>query len=368
MSSASSSKPLPSAREAGLTSIADALAAATKTPVAETKPALAPEPPVTQEKPVQAKPALLDSLPVEDKQAVELKQPKEDQVKRAAEWKRITDENKAFEAETATLRKQVEEAQGWKKELETIKPKAEKADEYAKRLYETAFEKSDDFQRIVSSQQDIITSAKALAKEFDVPEDVIDRAKLMKGRGRLEFLEETFPNATAAGEFVRMLSDYDAKESFKASEIKRSRETSDKIDASQRELAINEQARQKQEILQAYDATIPKFAEKLPGYFQKKDGDDAHNAMVDEIISTGRNIAEGGDAQVQAEALGLAAVARALIRRMPELQKENAMLRERLKAYSANEPRVPSGGDGSEINGTGERVGMMDRLKQGALR
>lgn len=362
-SSASAAKPLPTASEAGLTSMADAFKKAAGTPVAEPKATQAPESPVTQEKPVAAKPALLESLSEPElKQAKE--EPKAMEAKRAADWKALKEEREQFRTEAETLRKEMEKAKGWEKELNDLRPKAEKADEYAKRLYETAFEKSDDFQRIVSAQDEIVSAAKTLAKEFEVGDDVIDKAMMLKGRKRLDFLEETFGNPTAAGKFDRMLDEYDAKEGQKTSEVRRSRETMEKMSATERELALNEAARAKQAIIETFDSSIPKFEAKLPGFFKRKDGDEAHNAIVDQVIKTAKEIAGTDDPEIQTEAMALAAVAHTILPKYAELQKKYAKLEERLKAYSANEPRI-TGSSENESNGAGERVGMMERWKQG---
>jgi hypothetical protein len=343
----------------GIVGVADAFKLAAASPV-ESKPASAPEPLLAPETKPQAKPALLESLSVEP-----VKTEPKPISKTTEAFNAVKAEREQFRAEAETLRKQVAEAEGWKKELETLKPKALLAEEYDKRLRETAFEKSDAFRAIVAEQEGVLNNAKALAKEFEAPEEAVNQALLLKGKKRFDFLRDTF--GEAASKFDNFIEQYESKEAYKATELARSREKSQKENSDESARLAAEQQRQRSEIVSAFERKLPAFAEKLPGYFQKKEGDDERNAIVEATITTARNIAESDDPDTQTEAMALAAVAHSIIPRYAAAQKEVAALRKRVEELTGNTPAVKTGTQEEGNGNNGRPLGMLDRFKRGGI-
>lgn len=370
----SATKPLPSASERGLTTMAEAFKqAASKTPVVEPQREAAPESlPVTETKPA-AKPALLDALSEPDPK-VEPQKPAapkpveaEWKARKAAEWKELTDSMHAAQNEAAELRKQVAEAAKLKSELDALKPKANRAEELERRMEEIAFEKSPAFQRkYVDGKESLVQEAKNLAKDLEMPEDAVAKMLASTGKERLTVIDDAAGGSVAAATaFSNILGRIDQLEREKAGDLAEYKSRLEKMNTEERQKALQVQNEERQMILETFDRVRVKIAEKMP-FFKHKDGDDAHNAIVDQNIAFAKALLTGeADMEDIAAAPYLAVSAKSVMRENSSLRAENASLKKALERFNGNTPGVKNGSTSHESSASDKPVGMLDRWKQG---
>lgn len=355
-------QPLPSSRQAGMVPIADALVAAQKgapvTPTAEVE-VRAEE--IRETLPTRQ--SLLAGIETAKEAAKETVKETKMSETAAKHFELVKGERDTFKAEAEKLRSEALDAAKLKAELEELRPKVSRVTELEQKLEETAFERSDKYQNLVRQQDEMVTSAKDLAKEFEVDPSVIDRALASKGKKRLDLLETTFADSpTAAARFERILAEVDRVDGIKAAEMKAYRERLEKMGAEEARRAIESENETKAEVMRAFDAVLPKISEKLP-YFKEVAGDDAHNASVKSDLEMARKII-GGEAPLedQVTAPYLAVIAKRLISRNNGLETENAQLKERLAKYNGNTPGLTSGATDS-VPAANQKMGMMEAYK-----
>lgn len=368
----SAAKPLPSAGERGLTTMAEAFNQAAKTPVAEGQPELAPEPVTAHETKPTVKPALLDALS-EPEPKIELpkttkpSETPEWKARKAAEWKELTDNMHAAQNEAAELRKQVAEAAKLKSELDALKPKASRAEELERRMEEIAFEKSPAFQRkYVDGRESLVQEAKNLAKDLEMPEDAVAKMLASTGKERLTVIDDAAGGSVAAATaFSNILGRIDQLEREKAGDLAEYKSRLEKMNTEERQKALQVQNEERQMILETFDRVRVKIAEKMP-FFKHKEGDDAHNAIVDQNIAFAKALLTGeADMEDIAAAPYLAVSAKSVMRENTSLRAENASLKKALERFSGNTPGVKNGSTSHESSASDKPVGMMERWKQG---
>lgn len=362
-------QPLPTSRESGLTSIAEAFkqaAKAPKTPVEKPEAAAeANEPVITETKPA-AKTALLDAITEVREQAKPVAQPDPEKPSKAADWKKVKDERNAAQAEADELRARVRKLESLESEYNRLKPVAERADALERRMEEIALERSPRFQKTyVEGRNALVDEAHALAKELEVDESVVDRALAATGRKRLELLDEAFANSTAAvTHFSNLLSKVDSLEREKTNELAQHRDRLEKLSADERRRAVEEQNEEREKIMQAFDSVLPKVAKAIPDY-RIMDGDEDHNAIVRENIEKARKIASGeAELEDQVAAPYLATIAPRLITENATLKKELAELKRIMAQRAANTPGLRSSSTTEESSASnGKPQGMMDAYR-----
>lgn len=344
-------------KEAGVTSFADKLNASLKGGELKVEPAKVGTDvqAITEAIEKNGTPkGLLENLETPTKETVE--SPK------AADWKKVNEERAALRAEKEALMKQVEEFKTKTVDPTKLTELETKLQEATRELEIRAFEKSEKFQRDYQKPyEDSLERARRIAKEFEVEPAVIDRAMTMGVKERIEYLESHLGSGAAYASVAFEIQDAERKKSVMDSALSSNRETLASLTAQERTKALENENRERTEILSAFEAYRPKIAEKIP-QFREIAGNDSHNAQVKENFELARKIIAGeADQQDIVAAPYLAVAARSAFIKADKLEKENKALLERLAEYAGNEARVSSS-EGSPSNTTGKPESFMERL------
>ena len=256
---------------------------------------------------------------------------------------------KTKEDNLAELRKKAEAA-----ELE-IKTRDEKLAEYQKRaealeaeLERTAFERSPKFQeKFAAPYQDAITKATEWAKDFAADESLAEKALSLKGKERIEFIDENFGGGAASAQFLSLINDADSKRGALEQAVINHKETASVL--------VQDEEKSRQQTTEKINKNFERVANHLANkseFFRKGDDDD-HNRLVDERISAAKNIIFGNASENDmAVAPFLAVIAKDAVAENAQLKAELAKYKARAAKDAAVAPSVRRGSsDEGEVRG-----------------
>jgi len=259
----------------------------------------------------------------------------------------------------AELRKKAEAA-----ELE-IKTRDEKLAEYQKRAEEleaelerTAFERSPKFrEKFQLPYEEAIQRATDWAKEYADDPAIAEKAMSLRGKERIEFIDENFGGGAASAQFLSLINEADGRRGALEGAMTNHKETASVL--------VQEEEKSRQQTTDKINKTFDRVYQHLSNkseFFRKGDNED-HNKMVDERVSAAKNIIHGtaseNDMMV---APFLAVIAKDAVAENAKLKAELA----KYKARAAQDASVsPSPRRGtSDINETtGKPKGAMDSIR-----
>jgi len=256
---------------------------------------------------------------------------------------------KSKEDNLAELRKKAEAA-----EFE-IKTRDERLAEYQKRaealeaeLERTAFERSPKFQeKFAAPYQDAITRATEWAKDFAADSSLAEKALSLKGKERIEFIDENFGGGAASAQFLSLINEADSRRGALEQAVLNHRETASVL--------VQEDEKSRQATTEKINRNFDRVAQHLASksdFFRKGDDDD-HNAQVDQRIAAAKSIihatASENDMMV---APFLAVIAKDAVAENAQLKAELAKYKARAAKDAAVAPSVRRGSsDEGEVRG-----------------
>jgi hypothetical protein len=258
---------------------------------------------------------------------------------------------KSKEENIAELRKKAEAYEESLKAKDTeVLSYREKLEKLEGELERTAFERSPKFKdKYEAPFASSVDNAKAFAKEFGDDESIADKALSLKGRDRIDFIDESFGGGAAAGQFLSLINDADSKRGALEGALENYRATANEIN----------QAEQQQNI-QIVEEVNTNF-ERMTNHLAKKSdffrmtGDDDNDKLVKQRIEAARAIIHGNATQNEMTvAPFLAVIAREAVAENDKLKAELAKYKSRAKEDIAVQPRISKGsadGDDGEVRG-----------------
>ena len=266
---------------------------------------------------------------------------------------------KSKEDNLAELRKKAEAA-----ELE-IKTRDEKLAEYQKRAEEleaelerTAFERSPKFrEKFQAPYESAIQKATEWANEYASDPSIAEKALSLKGKERIEFIDENFGGGAASAQFLSLINDADSKRGALVSAMENHKETASSL--------VQEEERSRQQTTEKINKNFDRVAQHLANksdYFRKGDDDD-HNKLVDERIDAARKILMGTASENDMMVTPfLAVIAKDAVAENAKLKAELAKYKARVAQDKAVVP-APRRGTSDTNETTGKPKGALDSIR-----
>jgi hypothetical protein len=265
---------------------------------------------------------------------------------------------KSKEDNIAELRKKAEtyENEAKTKEAKLAEYQA-KLEEMEATLEKTAFEKSPKFRdKFQAPYEEAINRAVEFAKDMTDDPSIAEKALSLKGKERIEFIDETFGGGAASAAFLQLVDKADSKRGELESALSDYRATSVSLE--------NEEVKSREETMQKINKNFDRMANHLANkleFFRKGD-DDESNALVDKRIAAARNIISGNASENEMLAAPfLAVVAKEAVEKLGKLEAELAKYKARVAEDVSVSPRI------SRSSSDDNETGSSTRKPKGAL-
>jgi hypothetical protein len=255
------------------------------------------------------------------------------------------------EENIAELRKKAEAYEQSLKDKDTeVLTYREKLEKLEGELERTAFERSPKFKdKYEAPFASSVDNAKAFAKEFGDDESIADKALSLKGRERIDFIDESFGGGAAAGQFLSLINDADSKRGALEGALENYRATANEINQAEQQQSI----KIVEEVNTNFERMTNHLAKKSD--FFRMTGDDDNDKLVKQRIEAARAIIHGNATQNEMTvAPFLAVIAREAVAENDKLKAELAKYKSRAKEDIAVQPRISKGssdGDDGEVRG-----------------
>lgn len=259
--------------------------------------------------------------------------------------------------------KELEQARKTSTDAEAFKTKAETLE---KELEKASLERSPRYRQMyVDKPKELLGQAKDLAKEFEVPESIIDQAASLDGRSRRDFIDQNFTSPSAVSEITQILHSIDDIFKTRNQELEHHKTSIDKYEKEQQDELAKHGIQSKEVMIQKFEKLLPAVSEKLGSPFTKS-GETEHDTSVEENLKMARSLVDGtANEDDVAVAPYLAVAARLYRKQNKSLIDENAKLKARLKQYGDNEPLATHVGGGSESSSSGGKPkGILARANE----
>jgi len=256
-----------------------------------------------------------------------------------------TKSKKTKEDNIAELRKKAEAYEASLKEKDTeVLSYREKLEKLEAELERTAFERSPKFkQKYEQPYQTAIEQASSFAKEFGDDEKIAEKALSLKGRERLEFIDESFGGGAASAQFLSLINDADSKRGNLETALSDYRATASEIQQAE----IQQQHQTEEQINRNFDRVKDHLSSKTD--FFRMTGDDEHDSAVKARIDAARAIIHGNASQNEMTvAPFLSVIAREAVSENAKLKAEIAKYKARAAEDSKVQPRIARGSSDDE--------------------
>jgi len=266
---------------------------------------------------------------------------------------------KSKEDNLAELRKKAESAEA------EIRTRDEKLAEYQKRAEElegelerTAFERSPKFrEKFQAPYETAIQNATEWANEYASDPALAEKALSLKGRERIEFIDENFGGGAASAQFLSLINDADSKRGALVSAMENHKETSSVL--------VQEEEKTRQATTDKINKNFDRVAQHLASksdFFRKGDNDD-HNKVVDDRIAAAKHILMGTASENDMMVTPfLAVIAKDAVAENAKLKAELAKYKNRVAQDTAVSP-APRRGTSDTNETTGKPKGAMDSIR-----
>ena len=241
----------------------------------------------------------------------------------------IAELRKKAEAYEESLKAKDTEVQTYREKLEALEGELER----------TAFEKSPKFrERYQAPYNEAVEKAVAFASEMAGDESVAERALSLKGKERIDFIDESFGSSSAAALFMQIINDADSKRGALEVALENHKATHQEI------LQAEEQKQQQtlQEINKNFERVAASLASKSELF--RLTGDEEADKVIKARIAKARDIVDGNVPQnVLMVTPFLAAAAEDAIKENEKLKSELAKYKSRAAEDAAVQPRISKG-------------------------
>jgi hypothetical protein len=234
------------------------------------------------------------------------------EVKKKTKEENIAELRKKAEAYENSLKEKDNEVSSYREKLEKLEGELER----------TAFERSPKFKdKYETPYNDAVTAAAEFAKEIGDDESIASKALSLKGRERINFIDESFGGGAASAQFLSLINDADSKQRSLEGALTDYKSTANDLQKSEQE----DNARTMETINRNFDRVKDHLASKSE--FFRLTGDESHDKAVNERINQAKAIIHGNASQQELAAVPLLAVV------AKEFAAENAKLKSELEKY-----------------------------------
>jgi len=244
---------------------------------------------------------------------------------------------KSKEDNIAELRKKAETYENEAKTKEAkLAEYQQKLDELEATLEKTAFEKSPKFrEKYQAPYEDAISRAVDFAKDMADDPSIAEKALSLRGKERIEFIDETFGGGAASAAFLQLIDKADSKRGDLEGALNDYRATSQNLQ--QEEVKSREETMGK--INRNFDRMANHLSEKLD-FFRKGDDEEA-NALVEKRIEAARNIITGKASENDMTvAPFLAVIAKEAVEKVSKLEAELSKYKARAREDASAQARI----------------------------
>jgi hypothetical protein len=251
-----------------------------------------------------------------------------------------TKTKKSKEDNIAELRKKAEAYEESLKAKDTeVSSYREKLEKLEGELERTAFERSPKFKdKYEAPFASSVDAAKAFAEEFADDATIAEKALSLKGRERIEFIDESFGGGAAAGQFLSLVNDAEGKRGALEGALENYRATATEIDQAEQQHSL----KIVEEVNTNFDRMTNHLAKKSD--FFRMTGDDDNDKLVTQRIEAARAIIHGNaTSNEMTVAPFLAVIAREAVAENDKLKAELAKYKSRAKEDAAVQPRISKG-------------------------
>lgn len=331
---------------------------------AAAEPAPAPEPTPEPPKEPAAQPTSKGLLDTPAEPAPEPPKPDKES-KKAKDWaesKRLREE---AEARAEAAEKRASELEAIAKEREQLLPLRDEVGKLKATIRGLSIEQDEDFRKtFIDGRAEELSQIKKLGEGLGVDAELMNKLSEEKdSTARLRMMKEANLEPIDMVSLRDAFNAVDALDKRRDAEVERWKKDESHTNYAEAKL-LRDQEQQRDAVGKAFDALLPRIAERFPQF--RENGDPAKNAQVQEDIKFARAIATGeASEEDQAAAPYLAVAARRLGIENSTLRAENKKLRDAVAAYEKGTPGVGGGSAADDHTpGDGKPVGAVERFKQ----
>ena len=269
---------------------------------------------------------------------------------------------KTKEENIAELRKKAESYEASLKEKDTeVSSYREKMEKLEGELERTAFERSSKFkEKYEQPYKSAIEQASAYAHEMADDASIAEKALSLKGKERIEFIDESFGGGASAAQFLNLVNDADSKRGSLEGALENYRQTHQDLQAE------SEKSNQK------FIADVNKNFDRISSHLAAKNelfrmiGDDAHDSAVKERVGAAKAIMMGTASQNDmALAPFLAVAAKDAIEKLAKVEAELSKYKNRAKEDASVQARITRSSSDEETTSKGTpKSGMQSIMAQ----
>jgi hypothetical protein len=265
------------------------------------------------------------------------------------------------EENIAELRKKAEAYEQSLKEKDTeVLTYREKLEKLEGELERTAFERSPKFkEKYEAPFASSVDNAKAFAKEFGDDESIAEKALSLKGRERIDFIDESFGGGAAAGQFLSLINDAESKRGALEGALENYRATANEMHQAEQQQSL----KIVEEVNTNFERMTNHLAKKSD--FFRMTGDEENDNLVKQRIEAARAIIHGNATQNEMTvAPFLAVIAREAVAENDKLKAELAKYKSRVKDDIAVQPRISKGSSSDDDGETkGKPRSALDSIR-----
>lgn len=276
-------------------------------------------------------------------------EPLEEKPKKKSKEDNIAELRKKAEAYEESLKAKDTEVSSYREKLEKLEGELER----------TAFERSPKFKdKYEQPYKTAIEEAAKFAEEIGDDASIAEKALSLKGRERIEFIDDSFGGGAAAAQFLQLVNNADAKRGSLEGALENYRATSQELVAAEQQ----EQYQTIEAINKNFDRVKDHLASKSE--FFRTTGDEEHDKAVNARIEAARNIIHGNASQNEmAAAPFFAVIARDAVNENERLKAELAKYKSRAAADAAVQPRISRGSTDTDTEVRGKPRSALDAIR-----
>jgi len=267
---------------------------------------------------------------------------------------------KSKEDNIAELRKKAEAYEASLKEKDTeVTSYRDKLEKLEAELERTAFERSPKFkEKYEQPYSEAIDKASTFAKEIGDDQSIAEKALALKGKERIEFIDESFGGGAAAAQFLNLINDADGKRGNLEGALENYRQTNQDLQV--------EHEKSHQQFMESAKKNFDRVAAHLANKNElfREIGDEDH----DKAVRSRREAAEAimmGTASSNDMALTpfLAVAAKDAIEKLAKVEAELAKYKNRAKEDASVQARISRSSSDEETTTKGSPKSGLDSIR-----
>jgi hypothetical protein len=273
-----------------------------------------------------------------------------------------TKTKKSKEENIAELRRKAEAYEESLKAKDTeVSTYREKLEKLEAELERTAFERSPKFkEKYEQPYSEAIEKASVFAKEIGDDQSIAEKALSLKGKERIEFIDESFGGGAAAAQFLNLINDADSKRGSLEGALENYRQT-------HQELQVAEE-KSNQEFINNVNKNFDRISSHLANKNElfRMIGDEDHDKAVKARVEAAKSIMMGTASQNDmALAPFLAVAAKDAIEKLAKAEAELAKYKNRAKEDASVQARISRSSSDEETTSKGTpKSGMQSIMAQ----